>query len=84
MACVVTIARCGRHGGGNGPFADAPEKAVCVTEQKLESNSGSVAEEKGPFAGVAERGKRFVQWSRSWSQGGALYVGVPTNCITYI
>jgi hypothetical protein len=80
VACVVTIARCGRRGGGNGPFADAPEKTVCVTEQMLKSNSGSVAEEKGPFAGVAERG-RFVQRSRSWSQGGALYVGVRTDVI---
>jgi hypothetical protein len=53
-------------------------------EQKLESNSGSVAEEKGLFAGVAERGRRFVQRSRSWSQRGALYVGVPTGlCNNY-
>jgi hypothetical protein len=55
VACVVTIARCGRCGGGKGPFHNAPEKAVCVTAQKLESNSGSVTEEKGLFAGVAER-----------------------------
>jgi hypothetical protein len=78
-ACVVTIAHCGMRGGGKGPFHNAPEKAVCVTVQKLESNSGSVTEEKGPFAGVAERGRRFVQRRRSWSQGGALYVGVPTG-----
>jgi hypothetical protein len=42
VACVVTIARCGRHGGGKGPFTNAPEKAVCVTVQKLESRRCAV------------------------------------------
>jgi hypothetical protein len=82
VSCVVTIVRCGRRGGWKGPFHNAPEKAVCVTVQKLESNSGSVTDEKGPFAGVAERGRRFVQRRRSWSQGGALYVCVPTSLST--
>jgi hypothetical protein len=61
VACVVTIACCGRCGGGKGPFHNAPEKAVCVTVQKLESNSGSVAEEKWDLCNGIEAGAKEVR-----------------------
>jgi hypothetical protein len=56
VACVMTFS----GGGRMGRFLGATESAACVTEQKLDLNSGRVAGAagKGRFVGVPTRSTR--------------------------